>query len=109
MILGVCWDGLWTLSFGLSQLHGHGSWLVCEVALTPILLNVPCHVTNCLLHVPFLCKVEDGSYMNIYTFEPMVGTMVEKTLCSSPQWKARATTLDCKTMWPIILWGEQVE
>jgi hypothetical protein len=26
-------DGLWTLSFGLSQFHGHGSWLVCEVAL----------------------------------------------------------------------------
>ena len=25
-------DGLWTLSFGLSQFHGHGSWLVCEVA-----------------------------------------------------------------------------
>ena len=33
MILEVCWDGLWTLSFGLSQFHGHGSWLVCEVAL----------------------------------------------------------------------------
>ena len=28
-----CWDGLWTLSFGLSQFHGHGSWLMCEVAL----------------------------------------------------------------------------
>jgi hypothetical protein len=27
-------DGLWTLSFGLSQCHGHGSWLVCEVALS---------------------------------------------------------------------------
>jgi hypothetical protein len=27
-------DGLWTLSFGLSQLHGHGSWFVCKVALT---------------------------------------------------------------------------
>ena len=26
----VCWDGLWTLSFGLSHFHGHGSWLVCE-------------------------------------------------------------------------------
>ena len=26
-------DGHWTLSFGLSQSHGHGSWLVCEVAL----------------------------------------------------------------------------
>ena len=33
MILEVCWDALFTLSFGLSQLHGHGSWLVCEVAL----------------------------------------------------------------------------
>ena len=33
MMLEVSWDGLWTLSFGLSQFHGHGSWLVCEVAL----------------------------------------------------------------------------
>ena len=33
MILEVCWDGLWTLSYGLSQSHGRGSWLVCEVAL----------------------------------------------------------------------------
>ena len=33
MILEVCWDGLWTHSFKLSQFHGHGSWLVCEVAL----------------------------------------------------------------------------
>ena len=33
MILEVSWDGLRTLSFELSQFHGHGSWLVCEVAL----------------------------------------------------------------------------
>ena len=34
MILEVSWDvGLWTLSFRLSHFHGHGSWLVCEVAL----------------------------------------------------------------------------
>jgi hypothetical protein len=33
MMLEVCWDGLWTLSFGISQFHGHGSWLMCEVAL----------------------------------------------------------------------------
>jgi hypothetical protein len=33
MILEVSWDGIWTLSFGLSQFHGHGSWHVCEVAL----------------------------------------------------------------------------
>ena len=40
MILEVSWDGLWTLSFGLSHFHGHGSWLVCEVALiTPSVLS----------------------------------------------------------------------
>jgi hypothetical protein len=33
MIMEVCWHALWTLSFGLSQFYGHGSWLVCEVAL----------------------------------------------------------------------------
>jgi hypothetical protein len=27
-------DNLWTLSFGLSKFHGHGSWLVCAVALS---------------------------------------------------------------------------
>ena len=26
-------DGLWILTFGLSQFHGHGSWLMCEVTL----------------------------------------------------------------------------
>jgi hypothetical protein len=30
MILEVCSAGLWKLSFGLSQFHGHGAWLVCE-------------------------------------------------------------------------------
>jgi hypothetical protein len=30
----VTWDDLWTLSFGFSQCHGHGSWLVCGVALS---------------------------------------------------------------------------
>ena len=33
VILEVSRSGLWTCSFGLSQFHGHGSWLVCEVAL----------------------------------------------------------------------------
>jgi hypothetical protein len=27
----------WTFSFGLSQFHGHGSWLMCEVALIGII------------------------------------------------------------------------
>ena len=34
MILEVCWDNLWTLSFGLSQFRGHGSWLVFKLALS---------------------------------------------------------------------------
>jgi hypothetical protein len=34
MILEVCWDGVWTPSFGLPQFCGLGSWLVCEVALS---------------------------------------------------------------------------
>ena len=33
MILEVSWEGIWALSFGFSQFHGHGSWLLCEVAL----------------------------------------------------------------------------
>jgi hypothetical protein len=36
MILEVCWDNLWTLTFGLAQFHGHGSWLVCEMALNVV-------------------------------------------------------------------------
>jgi hypothetical protein len=27
-------DGFWKLSFGLSQFHDHGSWPVCDVALS---------------------------------------------------------------------------
>ena len=40
MVLEVCWDGLWTLSFGLSKFHGHGSWLMCEVVLKRLLLFI---------------------------------------------------------------------
>ena len=32
MTLEVSCDGLWKLSIGLSQFHGQGSWLMCEVA-----------------------------------------------------------------------------
>jgi hypothetical protein len=39
-VLGI-WDGLWTFSFGVSQFHGHGSWLLCEVVP-----NIVFSVTN---------------------------------------------------------------
>ena len=43
MMLEVYWDnGLWTLAFGLSQFHGQGSWLVCEVALSNPHSNFVC-------------------------------------------------------------------
>jgi hypothetical protein len=49
MILEVSLDGLWTLSFGLSQFHGHGSWLVREVAQRHEYDN--CQLETCLIIV----------------------------------------------------------
>ena len=49
MISEMSWDGLWTLSFGLSQLDGHGSWLLCEMFLNHgkgELARVGCHDAN---------------------------------------------------------------
>ena len=47
MSLEVCWDGFWTLSFGLSQSHGHGPWLVCEVALIGgVFFRIPSKLTS---------------------------------------------------------------
>jgi hypothetical protein len=43
MNVEMSWDGIWTLSFGLSQFHGHGFWIVCEVALGQ---NIPCVRTH---------------------------------------------------------------
>ena len=34
IVVEVRWGDLWALSFGLSQFHGHGSWLLLQVALT---------------------------------------------------------------------------
>ena len=41
MTLEVCWGSLRTLSSGLSQFHGHFSWLVCEVALIVRFISYP--------------------------------------------------------------------
>ena len=38
---GVCWDGLWTLSFHLPRFHGHGFWLVCEVTISSVVVCYP--------------------------------------------------------------------
>ena len=54
MIWEVCWDGLWTLSFGPSQFHGHGPWLVCEVALRMYGFQ-----TLLLFHIDFEIGIKD--------------------------------------------------
>ena len=43
VILEVWWDVPLTLSFGPSQCHGHGSWLMCEVAVRVVALG-PFHM-----------------------------------------------------------------
>ena len=79
---GVLGDNLWTLSFGLSQFHGHNSWLMCEVALiTP-------HVAHGMIGSPgkghagnfgylleknttvliSIHKVQMGSYIFVFVF-----------------------------------------
>jgi len=62
MILEVSWDGLWTLSFGFSQFHGYRSWLMCEVALTPLhpIIRPPFMLRIgplCAHYQPLLCFV----------------------------------------------------
>ena len=54
MTLEVPWDGLWALSFGLSQFHGYGSWLMCEVAIraSPMVMDPQ-------LHLHFFIRVAD--------------------------------------------------
>jgi hypothetical protein len=44
----VFWDIVWTLFHGLSQFHGHGSWLVCEMALILLVVHFVGNTTHFL-------------------------------------------------------------
>ena len=52
----VCWDGLWTLPFGLSQFYGHVIWLVCESALRLMnsYANLQASVVGALINICFI-------------------------------------------------------
>ena len=52
MNLKVSWDGLWTLSFGLSQFYGHRSWLVCAVALRRPYRGLLCELIHRHVFIP---------------------------------------------------------
>ena len=71
MILEVSWDGLWRLSFGLPQFHGHGSWLVCEVALANELNNMTV-TDNHLLQIYIFGWTWTGRHMKL-TFGGILG------------------------------------
>ena len=43
MILEVCWDGLWSLPFGLSQSHGHGLMAVGSCVKCVLISSVFLH------------------------------------------------------------------
>ena len=86
MILEVCWDDFWTLSFGLSQFHGHAYWLVCEVALSVMYtickgpkLNAygskSVASTNCQYYCVFVDKNDYLQWEFIYIM-----------ICSMPHW-----------------------
>ena len=49
MILEVSWDGLWTLSFGLSQFHGHERSLQFVTSKTIRIGDNECHIEHSFL------------------------------------------------------------
>ena len=60
----VSWNGPWILSFGFSQFYGHGSWLMCEVALMPT--NLPG-----LLH-----RILANSHSFTIIFPPIINSLL---------------------------------
>jgi hypothetical protein len=63
-------DLAWPLNtpFGLPQFHGHGCWLVCEVAL---MVNRPCSVTNtkCTPNIILSFLVRDLGHHTLKMFQ----------------------------------------
>jgi hypothetical protein len=62
MILEVCWDGLGTLSFGLSQFHGHGSWLMSHVWSGPNMMATFSLRSWTLFSFLFFYQISNVSY-----------------------------------------------
>jgi hypothetical protein len=73
MILEVCWDGLWTLSLGLSHSYGHGLQSQSGVRARPLFLTIVAFC-DCLLHIrmmiwpmPNLCPQPACSWLSQWT------------------------------------------
>jgi hypothetical protein len=80
MIWEVSWHGLRTLSFGLLQFHGHGSWLVCEVVLSLEGPNdVKCRKTMyCRAHI----IVINSLFIRTYSISLHVALKTSSNLCT---------------------------
>ena len=84
MILEVCWDSLWTLSFRLSQ--GHGSWLMCK--MTFIQSEHVKHITRVL---PSTRALPDLAPLFVSIWCDHALSIVRGGLC-----------LLCRTPWPSL-------
>ena len=70
----------YTLSFGLSQFHGHSSWLSCEVTLGPMLMttlewtcNIGCHLlTFYWLSLTYALKLGDAFPHHLISFQVLI-------------------------------------
>ena len=65
MPMEVRWDGVGTLSFGLSRFHGHGSWFECEVALAYSTLFMVFSVTYTICEGPTLDALRFQSVVSV--------------------------------------------
>jgi hypothetical protein len=70
----------WTFSFGLSQIHGHGSWLVCEVALRGFSreLNRRCVYWGCVTICTDCQRLLKSYYYMFYDIETIFCTITQK-------------------------------
>jgi hypothetical protein len=78
MISKVSWDNLWTFFFGLSQFHGHYSWLVCEVVLSyscsRLYEMVKTFPRNIRMSSSFIYKVEEANSLSFLSWTPIFGS-----------------------------------
>jgi hypothetical protein len=73
----VCWEGLSTLSFGLSQLHGRGIWLVCGVALIWVMKQVAIGRVN----KQIFFDLDQKRHLRFYGASPQNSCMQSLALC----------------------------
>ena len=97
MMLEVSWNNLRTLSVGLSQFHGHGSWLVCEVALPK-----PTTTTTLLRLQDWLCQQFHGHGSWLVCEVALPKPTTTTTLLRLQDWRCQVCQCLCMK-WDLVL------